>query len=70
MPSTATWTWAPRAATEPTTPPRTESQRPRSVDGAGRVRAVTLPPQPAAEVTGKPPDEDASVVNARFSGDT
>lgn len=46
-PSSTPWVWVPRPAPAPTTPPRAESQRPRPADGGSRVRAVTLPPEPA-----------------------
>lgn len=68
-PSTTTWAWVPRPAPEPTQPPRAESQRPRPADATGRVRAVTLPPEQAADVTDKPHADDGNVVDARFSGD-
>lgn len=68
-PTSSTWVWVPRVAPPPTTPPRAESQRPRPADGAGRVRAVTVPPEDAPRQTTTPTDVGGDVVEARFTRD-
>lgn len=79
-PSSTVWVWVPRAAPAPTTPPRAESQRPRPADTGSRVRAVTLPPEPAGGeahpsvkgADGERVDDDGrgDVVEARFGSDS